>query len=131
MSNTVTIKSNGPLVIRGRVKVINSSDKVLAEGDEVYLCRCGASQNPPFCDGSHKTSHFADSTEINDAKTEPLLTDAPLVITVRDNAMLIAKGPMLIQNQSGTSHTTRNKAAFCRCGASANKPFCDSSHKSI
>ena len=29
-----------------------------AEGDELYLCRCGASSNKPFCDGSHKAAGF-------------------------------------------------------------------------
>lgn len=42
--------------------------------------------------------------------------------------MLIAKGPMRIfGSESGESQ--RNKAALCRCGHSANKPFCDASHK--
>ena len=45
------------------------------------------------------------------------------------NAMLIAKGPMKIISEDGRFETSRNKAAFCRCGHSANKPFCDASHK--
>jgi CDGSH-type Zn-finger protein len=41
---------------------------------------------------------------------------------------MVARGPMTIQGADGTS-VTRNEAVFCRCGYSANKPFCDISHK--
>lgn len=131
MANHIIIKPNGPLIACGEIKVISSNGETLEESDEVFLCRCGATQNPPFCDGSHKTVSFTDNAEFTDEKTEPLQNDGPLVISVRDNAMLIAKGPVTINNLSGSAETTRNKAALCRCGASTKKPFCDSSHKLI
>ena len=51
------------------------------------------------------------------------------MVSPRENAMLIAKGAMTIQSEDGSCTTTRNKAALCRCGESAKKPFCDVSHK--
>jgi CDGSH-type Zn-finger protein len=53
----------------------------------------------------------------------------PLKITVRENAMLIARGPMTLLGSDGRVAATRNKAGLCRCGHSRNKPFCDGSHK--
>ena len=115
--------------MRGNVRLEASDGGVLLESDEVYLCRCGKSQNKPFCDGAHKTCGFADTGEFSDPKKEAPETGNGIVVSLRDNAMLIAKGPMTIQSENGASQTTRNKAAFCRCGESVNKPFCDASHK--
>lgn len=129
MSNTITIKPNGPLIARGNIRVEDAEGNLISEGQEVFFCRCGHSKNKPFCDGAHKQSGFEDPAQINDEKAEQPEGDGPLVIEVRANAMLIAKGPMTIQNEEATSTTTRNKAALCRCGASANKPFCDASHR--
>ena len=131
MTNSITIKKNGPLIARGKIRVEDSDGNLITEEDEVFLCRCGASQNKPFCDGAHKDINFSDAAEINDDKLEKPEGNAGVVITVRPNAMLIAKGPMSIASSDGSSETTRNKAAFCRCGHSNNKPFCDASHKGI
>lgn len=129
MSNVFFIRANGPLIARGKIRVEAADGTVLEESDEVYFCRCGKSGNKPFCDGSHKTSGFVDAGNFVDEKTEPVEGAGGVIVTLRDNAMLIARGPMTIQTEDGSSQTTRNKAAFCRCGESANKPFCDASHK--
>jgi len=129
MGNTVFIRANGPMIVRGKVKVLDSEEHVLLEDNEAFLCRCGKSANKPFCDGAHKSCDFNDDANFSDDKSEPLAEGDGVVITVRANAMLVAKGPMTIQNEDGSSTTTRNKAAFCRCGESAKKPFCDATHK--
>ncbi len=136
MSNTIFVRENGPFIFKGNIVIEDASGNVLLEDNEAYLCRCGQSNNKPFCDGEHKTCVFTDTAQFNDDKGEVISTEASipekeqqLVVSVRDNAMLIAKGPMTIQNEEGSSLTTRNKAALCRCGLSKNKPFCDASHK--
>ena len=129
MTNRVTVKPNGPLIFQGRIRLENAEGATLAEDSEMVLCRCGQSSNKPFCDGSHQTHDFVDAALFHDEKTEPSEGEDELVITVRSNAMLIAKGPMLISNIDGSATTSRNKAALCRCGYSSNKPFCDASHK--
>lgn len=54
----VVIK-NGPIMVNGLVDVTyNGIGKV--DDKTVYLCRCGASKNKPYCDGSHKTIEFKD-----------------------------------------------------------------------
>ena len=129
MANRVMLKPNGPLVLYGDIRVESAAGELIEQGDNVFLCRCGNSKNKPFCDGEHKRTGFNDPAVIKDEKAEPLAPAAPLVVTVRSNAMLILKGPMLIESEDGQYHTQRNKAALCRCGQSQNKPFCDVSHK--
>jgi uncharacterized Fe-S cluster protein YjdI len=50
---------NGPLLIRGGVRVLDGAGNVLYEGDRAALCRCGGSANKPFCDGTHRTNGFS------------------------------------------------------------------------
>lgn len=57
--------------------------------------------------------------------------------TENTRAQVIPNGPIIIhtsmdvEKSDGTVEVRENKASFCRCGASANKPFCDGSHKKI
>ena len=53
-------------------------------------------------------------------------------ITIRDNGPLLIEGPFTLVDAAGNQYTLdANKPAYalCRCGASANKPFCDGAHK--
>lgn len=127
--NQIMVRPDGPLIARGDVEILDTQGKVLFSGDDVALCRCGASAKKPFCDGSHKERGFTDKAEFIDQKAEPADGTGKLVIQCRANAMLLVKGPMQIHSRDGSSTTTRNKAALCRCGASENKPFCDARHK--
>ena len=63
MSATIVPKSNGPLRIEGDFKILDVTGKEFDLGGRpaISLCRCGHSSNKPFCDGSHKTSGFADA----------------------------------------------------------------------
>lgn len=56
MTDTVQINlmPNGPIIVEGDFRVADAAGANLAEGkNRVALCRCGASQKKPFCDGSH------------------------------------------------------------------------------
>jgi uncharacterized Fe-S cluster protein YjdI/CDGSH-type Zn-finger protein len=55
---TVTPIRNGPLYVRGPVRVTAPDGSVIAEETRVALCRCGATANPPFCDNSHRAVGF-------------------------------------------------------------------------
>ena len=54
---------HGPLIIRGDVELKDASDNSFGLGgrSQIALCRCGASEDKPFCDGSHRRIAF-DST---------------------------------------------------------------------
>jgi uncharacterized Fe-S cluster protein YjdI/CDGSH-type Zn-finger protein len=60
---SVTPARNGPLFLRGRVRIQDREGRLIREDTRVALCRCGASQNKPFCDGSHLTIGFKTEAE--------------------------------------------------------------------
>ncbi|PIQ63748.1 MAG: hypothetical protein COV99_01585 [Bacteroidetes bacterium CG12_big_fil_rev_8_21_14_0_65_60_17] len=49
---------NGPLLIGGNLSIRAASGQVRWKGTKVALCRCGHSQNKPFCDGAHRDANF-------------------------------------------------------------------------
>lgn len=57
---TIRLVDDGPLAISGAVEVVDAEGRpfATAEGESLFLCRCGGSQNKPFCDGSHAKSSF-------------------------------------------------------------------------
>ena len=61
LSQEIGIVEDGPLYVRGRIKVESASRKCYELRNRVTLCRCGASKNKPFCDGMHAEVGFRDS----------------------------------------------------------------------
>lgn len=49
---------NGPLLLTGNVTIFAASGRRAWIGTRAALCRCGYSNNKPFCDGSHKGANF-------------------------------------------------------------------------
>lgn len=49
---------DGPLLIGGQFEIVTALGTVAFRGDKTALCRCGASSNKPFCDGSHHRIGF-------------------------------------------------------------------------
>jgi CDGSH-type Zn-finger protein len=56
----VTVRDNGPLRIEGPLTIVDAqgAEFGLAGRTTISLCRCGASENKPFCDGAHKRVSF-------------------------------------------------------------------------
>jgi hypothetical protein len=51
---------SGPLWVRGGIPVVGADGATYEVRNRVALCRCGASSNKPFCDGSHASINFSD-----------------------------------------------------------------------
>jgi CDGSH-type Zn-finger protein/uncharacterized Fe-S cluster protein YjdI len=49
---------NGPLLLNGNFTIVAASGRKAWTGKKAALCRCGHSQNKPFCDGAHKDAGF-------------------------------------------------------------------------
>jgi CDGSH-type Zn-finger protein len=56
----ITVMNNGSLRVEGEFEIVDQDGKPfgLAGRTRVSLCRCGHSNNKPFCDGSHKGCEF-------------------------------------------------------------------------
>ena len=55
---TVQLRPNGPMFVRGRIRVEDASGHLVREDTRMALCRCGGSRNKPFCDGTHRAIGF-------------------------------------------------------------------------
>src|SRR5690606_32671473 len=55
---TVRPVRRGPLYVRGEIVLLDPSGNPLDAGPRATLCRCGASENKPFCDNSHRAVDF-------------------------------------------------------------------------
>lgn len=52
-------------------------------------------------------------------------------VDVMPNGPVLVHGDITVKNSDGTEETKSKVTAFCRCGASANKPYCDGEHGKI
>jgi CDGSH-type Zn-finger protein len=69
----VTIRSlkNGPYLVEGEVALFDpEGNKVPVDKSTIALCRCGASSNKPFCDGTHSKIGFQAAEAANPASAE-------------------------------------------------------------
>lgn len=49
-------------------------------------------------------------------------------VEILENGPLLVYGTLHVTHKDGSSETKNKTTAFCRCGASNNKPFCDGAH---
>lgn len=73
MSKTkLTILNNGSVKVEGDFEIVDKDGNNYGLGGRtlVSLCRCGLSNNKPFCDGSHR-NHFEHQAEAFDLPPKP------------------------------------------------------------
>lgn len=217
----IVISAKGPYLVYGQppmaIQTIVSNDfgeswsfeegrRFSTEKEPTSICRCGASKNAPYCDGSHATHKWnpkvtakaealLDNVEIT-AGDELVLTDnqqycafarfcdagggvwqatetsfdkdarkvairqaslcpsgrlmawgngydapfefnyEPSLGLIEDDALkssgpLWVRGGIRILRENGHSYEVRNRTTLCRCGESANKPYCDGTHAAL
>ncbi len=61
----ITVLENGPYIVRGLEHFKDSEGRELPVQPAMSLCRCGASRNKPYCDGSHTKIGFAGEKDPN------------------------------------------------------------------
>jgi CDGSH-type Zn-finger protein/uncharacterized Fe-S cluster protein YjdI len=124
--NVLRIRENGPYAVSAAIE--------LPTGREfrATLCRCGQSKNKPYCDGSHKAAGFAASGEPDTRPSDPLAArGGVLAITPLPDGPLQLAGNVEICAGTGRTVLRTTATRLCRCGGSANKPFCDGTHARI
>ena len=210
----IKISKNGPYLVYGNIPLAEKiivpkgrtyefkEGRALPQSDEYALCRCGQSQNMPFCDGAHskagfkgeetaskdkyeKRAEFIEGPGIDlmdddrcafarfchrekgnvwdlteDSDNEEIINEAieaacncptgrlvavakngksyepvymPSIDIIQDpeqgvSGGIFVKGNIPIEASDGIIYEIRNRLVLCRCGRSANKPFCDAMH---
>jgi len=133
--NTLTVSADGPLFVKGDLDIGNEAGKPILKETRVALCRCGHSRNKPLCDGSHREVEFAADSALTPAALERGNSEepegGPLTIRVSDPGPLMIRGSVELGSDGGHDCAHVRVGAFCCCGKSKNKPFCDGSHSHI
>jgi CDGSH-type Zn-finger protein len=125
--NVVRVRENGPLAIHAPL-IIDGVD----QGLRATLCRCGQSKKKPFCDGSHTAAGFVATGEPPKQDSQALeVRNGPINITPKPNGPLLVIGNLEVVSGTGRTINRVSKAILCRCGNSANKPYCDGSHTRV
>lgn len=125
--NLISLRENGPYAVRADMQLDGQRGVFRAT-----LCRCGASKNKPFCDGSHNQVKFTASGEPASGKTDMLaVRDGVLAIDPEPDGPLRVRGNLEIISGTGRVVARLTQTRLCRCGGSGNKPFCDGTHAKI
>jgi uncharacterized Fe-S cluster protein YjdI len=90
----------------------SSTDKII---DQVKKCPSGAL--------SYYLNREAEASEVK--------VEAETIVETVANGPLLVFGNVAVKDASGFITKKNNMTAFCRCGGSDNKPYCDGSHKKI
>jgi CDGSH-type Zn-finger protein/uncharacterized Fe-S cluster protein YjdI len=132
-TNTIRVRERGPLVLRGAIE-LRLADGTVVRDTRMALCRCGASENKPFCDNSHGRAGFAGTGELGENKVrvlDTIQTGGKLIVTPTPDGSIKVEGDLRLASADGETDYEGNRAFLCRCGGSHNKPFCDGTHKTI
>jgi len=125
--NLAGVREGGPYAFRGQLQIDGAP-----AGFRATLCRCGASKNKPYCDGSHHEVGFTATGEPPVGKTDMLpVRDGVLAIDPQTDGPLRVRGNLEIVSGTGRAVARVTSAYLCRCGGSATKPFCDGTHARI
>ncbi len=124
---------SGPLEVAGPARIVSATGEELGRATAekpVYLCRCGASENKPFCDGAHQACDYAAAGDFPEEKLKEPTDDSQSEITVR----VLQNGPLVLEGAfdvscGGDDLRSTSRITVCRCGASSRPPVCDGSHK--
>ena len=58
LETKIEVLENGPLLVYGTLKITDEDGNEETKNKTTAFCRCGASQNKPYCDGAHVKEDF-------------------------------------------------------------------------
>lgn len=124
------VRPNGPNVVSGNLVLAGERAMKPKPPATLVLCRCGMSDDKPFCDGTHTKKGFADPGLLPAGTQLGTRGSGVVTITPTPNGPLQCVGPLTVQGADG--HTSSSdETRLCRCGQSETKPFCDGSHERV
>jgi CDGSH-type Zn-finger protein len=126
--NEALITNAGPINLTGNITLVKE-DGSIVYANHLSLCRCGASGTKPICDEHHLNIEFLHSGRISAASdVQPSERPSKLTISMIKDGPLTFSGRLRVHNSHG-QQCVKQRGSLCRCGHSANKPFCDGSHE--
>ena len=133
MSTRIQPQTDGPLQVEGDTEIIAADGTRFPKQSRLWLCRCGHSANKPFCDGAHNKAGFSDAGAVPEdyviRKPDPGEPGETVRLALRNDGPIHCLGELEILG-AGATRWRGTQANLCRCGESANKPFCDGTHRS-
>jgi CDGSH-type Zn-finger protein/uncharacterized Fe-S cluster protein YjdI len=124
--NVVRLRENGPYAVNAAIALSGTAQT------RATLCRCGRSNNKPYCDNSHIAAGFQATGEPATIESDPLeFRGGRLTVDPLPDGPLQLMGNVEICAGTGRTITRAQNARLCRCGASSTKPFCDGTHARI
>ena len=93
---TINLSPNGPYVVRNLTSLSSQKDAVKTE-ETIALCRCGKSENKPFCDGTHARVGFT-SEDKNPSLSDKCDDYIGRAITIHDNRSICAHAGVCTDN---------------------------------
>ncbi|MEE2778044.1 MAG: CDGSH iron-sulfur domain-containing protein [Acidobacteriota bacterium] len=129
--NVALVSNNGPLYLKGDLRVSGAAEDMSGVRYRAALCRCGKSARKPFCDNSHEQAGFRDYGAVGQEGDGIKINGGPLEVSPAPNGPLVVSGNLTIVAGSGRRAWQGTKVALCRCGESENRPFCDGAHARV
>ena len=123
---------DGPLLLIGDLDVRRPDGAEVTRETRLALCRCGMTHNQPFCDNSHLRRHWESGPGHPPAADAPAPSPgadaaATRVVALEDGPLDV-RGHLRICDTGGRPLADVGRTRLCRCGRSADKPYCDGSH---
>jgi len=137
MNETKKEYSNGEVTIVWKPKTcIHAANCVkglpgVFNPNEKPWIKVGEASTQELIDQVKKCPSGALSYYLNDEKQEPEAAPTGTKVEAMQNGPLLVHGSLEVTRPDGTKDKKNKTTAFCRCGASSNKPYCDGSHSKI
>jgi len=125
--NSISVEVDGPLTVHADFTLNGENPR----GFRASVCRCGASKNKPWCDGSHTETGFSAPGDVAPFNPDADTDAGRLDIKPFKNGPLFMAGPLSIRDSHGQTARDCEKTGLCRCGGSRHKPYCDGTHAEI
>lgn len=109
---------------RGMVSVFNPRNRpwINMDGADTEAIIAQVEKCPSGALSWHRNSERAD---------QPVQTEVETIVEVTPNGPLMVYGNIKVKDAAGNETMKHKVTAFCRCGGSGNKPYCDGTHGKI
>ncbi len=93
----IDVLDDGPLIVYKLTNLTNSKGEKVETDEKIALCRCGHSENKPFCDGTHKKVDFSGERESNASFSKERAYEG-MEITIHDNRTICCHAGECVSN---------------------------------